>query len=460
MDNSFASVHPELVYEWSDKNAPLTPTQITYGSKKLYWWKGSCGHEWNASAKSRSSGEKCPYCAGMRVMPGFNDLASKRPDLVSEWSPKNELKPTEVHWSSHKKAIWRDKCGHEWEAVIKNRVYGSGCPYCSHNKILEGFNDLASVSPDVADEWSDRNLPLTPNMVTAFSNKKVWWKCKLGHEWNALISTRSYGSKCPYCSGIELLKGFNDLSTTQPELSKEWSTRNYPLSPEQVNEKSRLNVWWKCHTCGYEWKAVIHSRVHGSMCPVCAERSVLPGYNDLQTTDPELMSEWDFEKNQISPTQVSRYSMYSYWWKCRFGHSCKAKVSERTLEHMICPVCEKEYQAVFPQLIISYYAKQIGLRVVLNDEKLIGMPIETLIPEERFAIEAFEGNEKTERVKKHLCSSAGIDLIKAPYKKNDSELEYAERIKGIYKRKNLYIKSDTESDVVFVRKRYFEWKTE
>ena len=47
-----------------------------------------------------------------------------------------------------------------------------------------------------------------------------------------------------------------------------------------------------------------------------------------------------------------------------------------------------------------------------------------------------------------------------PYKKSDSELEYAERIKGIYKRKNLYIKSDTESDVVFVRKRYFEWKTE
>ena len=109
MDNSFSSIHPELVCEWSDKNAPLTPEQITYGSKKLYWWKGSCGHEWKASAKSRSSGEKCPYCAGMRVLPGFNDLASKRPELVKEWSSKNKLKPTEVHWSSHKKAIWRDK---------------------------------------------------------------------------------------------------------------------------------------------------------------------------------------------------------------------------------------------------------------------------------------------------------------------------------------------------------------
>ena len=105
MKNSFSSVHPELVSEWSDKNAPLTPEQITYGSKNSIGGKVSCGHEWKASTRSRSSGEKCPYCAGMRVLPGFNDLASKRPDLINEWSPKNSLKPTEVHWSSHKKAI-------------------------------------------------------------------------------------------------------------------------------------------------------------------------------------------------------------------------------------------------------------------------------------------------------------------------------------------------------------------
>ena len=30
MDNSFASVHPELVCEWSSKNAPLQPFQISF----------------------------------------------------------------------------------------------------------------------------------------------------------------------------------------------------------------------------------------------------------------------------------------------------------------------------------------------------------------------------------------------------------------------------------------------
>ena len=63
MSNSLATVHPELVAEWSEKNLPLTPDKITFGSNKRVWWKGSCGHEWQASVKARSSGEKCPIVA-------------------------------------------------------------------------------------------------------------------------------------------------------------------------------------------------------------------------------------------------------------------------------------------------------------------------------------------------------------------------------------------------------------
>ena len=63
-------------------------------------------------------------------------------------------------------------------------------------------NSLAAVHPELIAEWSDRNLPLTPDSVTFGSNKKVWWKawwkCKTcGYEWNTLISTRSGDSKCP-----------------------------------------------------------------------------------------------------------------------------------------------------------------------------------------------------------------------------------------------------------------------
>ena len=89
MGHSFAEVHPELVCEWSEKNAPLKVTDITYGSNKRYWWIGKCGHEWLASPKDRHAGERCPYCAGMRVLEGFNDLATVHPELAKEWFPRN-----------------------------------------------------------------------------------------------------------------------------------------------------------------------------------------------------------------------------------------------------------------------------------------------------------------------------------------------------------------------------------
>ena len=145
MNNSLAEVHPEFVLEWSEKNLPLTPEDITFGSNKKVWWKGACGHEWQTSVKARSNGEKCPICFGARVIAGINDLATLEPLLVKQWSKKNKIKPTEVSIGSHKKVIWRCEKGHEWEVAVKSRTINkTGCPYCSHNKVLAGFNDLES----------------------------------------------------------------------------------------------------------------------------------------------------------------------------------------------------------------------------------------------------------------------------------------------------------------------------
>lgn len=460
MSNSLATVHPELVAEWSEKNLPLTPDKITFGSNKRVWWKGSCGHEWQASVKARSSGEKCPICSGARVVEGINDLATLKPQLAQEWSKKNELKPTEVSVASHKKIIWKCKHRHEWTASIKSRtVNGTGCPYCSHNKVLAGFNDLASQYPEVAAEWSDRNIPLQPTMVTAFANSKAWWKCKdCGNEWYTLISTRSGGSKCPYCSGYTLLKGFNDLETTHPHIAVEWSEKNYPLNPCDVNAKSRRNVWWKCKTCGYEWKSVINARVKGTVCPVCADRAVLVGYNDLATTDRKLLSEWDYELNKIIPTQASRNSMKSVWWKCSLGHSWKAKISDRTILGKGCSVCESEYRSVFPGLAVAYYANKKELTAQLGSDKLLGIPLETYIPSEKLAIEFTIGNEQMEILKSHLCKQRDIKLVKLPYKANENEADYADRVKAVFKSVHIFIYSDTETDVAQIRKVFTDWR--
>lgn len=129
-------------------------------------------------------------------------LAEERPDLLLQWSSCNEVDPLCISACSHRKVLWLCDKGHQWKASVKNRVLtNSSCPYCSHRAVLSGFNDLETMFPDIAKEWSDKNYPLLPSNVMAFSNKKAWWRCEKGHEWFALISSRSGGHGCPYCCG-------------------------------------------------------------------------------------------------------------------------------------------------------------------------------------------------------------------------------------------------------------------
>ena len=174
-------------------------------------------------------------------------LADERPDLLSEWSSSNEISPSEVSCGSHKKVQWRCSKGHEWQATVKNRaLIGSGCPYCSCRAVLKGFNDLASIHPELVEEWSDRNLPLSPTEVSEFSNKKVWWKCKFGHRWQSTPNNRINGRGCPVCSGRLVMAGVNDLATKNPELALEWDyVKNYPLTPCDVTSGKNIKAW--CH---------------------------------------------------------------------------------------------------------------------------------------------------------------------------------------------------------------------
>ena len=143
MSNSLAAVHPELIAEWSEKNLPLTPDSITFGSNKKVWWKGACGHEWETSVKARSNGEKCPICSGARIVAGINDLATLEPLLVKQWSEKNlTLTPDDITFGSNKKVWWRGACGHVWQTSVKARSNGEKCPICSGARVIAGINDL------------------------------------------------------------------------------------------------------------------------------------------------------------------------------------------------------------------------------------------------------------------------------------------------------------------------------
>ena len=209
--NSLSEKEPELSKEWHPtKNGYLKPDMISFSSGKKVWWLGKCGHEWQASADNRRHGNGCPICAGYQILVGYNDLATVFPKLANEWClERNEgLLPTQVTRGSRKKVWWVCSEGHEYEATISNRSYGKGCPICAGKKIVQGINDLATMNPKLASEWSyQRNQELMPVQVSPNSHKKVWWICDQGHEWEAQIKSRNMGTGCPICAKT---KGYKD----------------------------------------------------------------------------------------------------------------------------------------------------------------------------------------------------------------------------------------------------------
>ena len=278
--NDLASACPEVAAEWhQDRNGTLTPQKVSAGSTRKVWWKcRTCGYEWQAAVFSRTGGSGCPVCAGKKIVPGVNDLASHYPELAAQWHPTKNHKvlPSEVLPHSTRKIWWVCDKGHEWQAQITARVNGSGCPICANRQVLTGYNDFAAAYPELAKQWvREKNLPITPEKITSQSNLRVWWRCENGHEWQAKVSARvTHGSGCPYCSGRQVLAGFNDLATVYPKLAAQWNTeRNGSLTPEMVTPGSSKKVWWKCGA-GHEWQALVYSRTSSNKngCPYCSGR--------------------------------------------------------------------------------------------------------------------------------------------------------------------------------------------
>ena len=335
----FKDERQDLVSQWSPVNTVNIVTISPMSNVKALWICDK-GHEWEALVASRSRGSGCPYCAGQKVWRGFNDLATTHPGLAREWSPRNALSPEEVTSGSSRKIWWVGKCGHEWEAVVAQRsLANQGCPYCTGRKVLTGFNDLATTHPELAREWSSRNI-LSANQVGAGSSIKAWWTCSEGHEWEAMPNSRSRkggkGTGCPYCSGFRVLAGFNDLATTHPELAREWSERN-KTAPSTVSKGYCNKVLWEC-SLGHEWEATPNARTNQNQgCPYCSGHRVLAGFNDLATTHPELASE--VSDSIYSAEDLNFGSNKKITWKCVLGHTWVASPNSRTNSKTGCPIC-------------------------------------------------------------------------------------------------------------------------
>lgn len=211
-ENDLLTVNPLLARQWhSELNADLTPSMVKPWSNIEVWWTCEKGHVWKASPARRSGGKGCPYCASKKVLisdsgTGLsgNSLVKTFPKLIKEWDYSNNPEPPEAYTPySNKKVKWRCAFGHSWTATISSRTRNDrpgGCPFCAGKKVLAGFNDLASCFPDIAREWDYEKNRITPDAVTPYSHKKVYWRCPVGHSYKTTICNRTIGKGCCICA--------------------------------------------------------------------------------------------------------------------------------------------------------------------------------------------------------------------------------------------------------------------
>lgn len=270
--NDLATTHPELAVEADGWD----PTTVMAGSSKKLSWKCYLGHKYLVSPLKRTSRNTgCSICANKVVIIGVNDLATTHPELAKEafgWDPReiNAGRGSQKSGKVNHKRKWRCSLGHIWEATPASRTnshHQSGCPYCSGNKNLKGFNDLASTHPEIAAEaygWD-------PTESRGHHKKKHEWKCPLGHIYKQSITERISGAGCQYCSGHKLLIGFNDLKTINPNLAIE----AFGWDPTTVTANSQVVKMWKC-AVGHKWKSTVGNRNSGRGCPSCSKSGFDP----------------------------------------------------------------------------------------------------------------------------------------------------------------------------------------
>lgn len=207
---------------------------------------------------------------------------------------------------------------------------------------MEKFKDKY---PQFYRELVKSELPqgVVPEELLCSDKRKFLWECKNGHQWTQVLANRTKkgGSFCQYCLGKLPYPGESDLATLYPDVSKEWDYEKNEDTPIGFATHSRKKKWWICPQ-GHSYDMRVINRTTGQQnCPYCSGKRVLPGFNDVATTRPEILKYWDYEKNEITPQEITEKSAKKIWFTCgKPGHSWQGTLVKlgrgKSIECRVC----------------------------------------------------------------------------------------------------------------------------
>jgi len=236
-------------------------------------------------------------------------------------------------------------------------------------------NSLMQKNPHLSKLWHyEKNHPLKPEMVSFNYSKKLWFHCKnCAEPVNALIYDLLNGlhwGLCKECSNIKrktksIVKNIIDF---RPELIN-WFIKEKNRDYKTYGKSSDEKLWWRCPECGEEFLEEARVMVNKKIKNLCPNRKNHKDWIDteefykrtkkkyseknktitsrnkkLDIKYPQVLCQWDWDKNITTPDKVQKYDDILIWWKCsKCGHSWQETPFNRISYHENCPKCNPKY---------------------------------------------------------------------------------------------------------------------
>lgn len=294
----------------------------------------------------------CHSSHGCSIQQAGPDISLLEPALQKQFdhAANAHLGNIVIKPKSGKNVWWTcDQCPdghlHSWEASIKNRTAGGGCPQCRGRKVCR-HNSLATKAPSVAAQWDHEANSGTPGGVISQSHQAVGWLCDAcGHKWTAQVSARvSRNTGCPQCvkaARTKKMKYPTFAECRDPEVTallagwdqgRNAADNNFP---DNTTLRSGKRIWWLCIECPagqqHSWSAqpLQRSSHYKSGCPFCAGKLACK-CNSLQTLYPDIAADWDHSKNDGQPSDYTASSHCLAWWSSPQRGSWQQKIDSRT----------------------------------------------------------------------------------------------------------------------------------
>lgn len=316
--------------------------------KKSYTWQCTrCHREFNNCIVNRFRGQKCPYCSktGTSVPEQVIYLALKQyyPD-----------------------ALYRHKFG-KYEADIcipslntildyrgmyyhKDREYIDDLKESIFNK--NGFNQIIVLA---SSEYNN----IEKNQYIFFDGKNFTWllttiynRLKIKDDLDKNATDKIVDKAIANRKQDRVI---NCVAETNPELLEIWDdekNKDSGITLYNVTKGTKYKAWVKCKKCGNSYYAFIRKQVIGQRCPICNGTGTFAGANDVSTTDPYILTVWDFEKNDaigIKPSSVKAGSLKRAFIKCNYcGYSLDYQIRDivKRKDTIKCNACKHKFFGV------------------------------------------------------------------------------------------------------------------